>query len=95
MIKFIIALALMLPVVGMCQDSSKLQYIPTSNFRHMKAIFTTVYSPKVYKGYVLEQENVLRVGDKLIPIWTAISYSKKRLFGRKTYKVWEIVVQGD
>lgn len=84
--KVVILIALLLPFILQSQMLK-----PTGNSRTIEQSFMTIYSTKVYKGYVVQYEYTLQ--QKWGPgysIWLGKKYYRKRFIGRKWYKPKEI-----
>jgi len=61
--------------------------LPTGKYRTVKGSFTTIYSPKMRKGWVFERE--MEMGG--IPYWEPVGYSRRKfLLFRRKYGLWEI-----
>lgn len=84
--KVIILVALLLPFMLQSQMLK-----PTGNSRTVEQAFMTIYSTKMYRGYVYQEEYTIQ--QKWGPgfnIWINKKYCRKRLIGRKWYKPKEI-----
>lgn len=84
--RVIVLVALLLPFMLYSQMLK-----PTGNRRTIEQTFMTIYSTKMYKGYVMQQEYTVQVKGCLnFPVWVNKKYYRKVLIGKKSYKPKEI-----
>lgn len=84
--KIVVLIALLLPFMLQSQMLK-----PTGNRRTIEQSFMTVYSTKMYKGYVMQEEYVMQQKwGPGITIWLNKKYYRKRLIGRRWYTTKEI-----
>lgn len=83
--KTIVLIALLVPFMVQSQIT------PTGNSRTIEQTFMTIYSTKMYKGYVYQEEYTIK--EKWytgVTIWVNKRYCRKVFIGRKWYKPKEI-----
>jgi len=64
------------------------QPYPTGRTRTVRSTFQTIYTPRTYKGWVMEREMQIANSPSY---WEPIGYSRRKtLLFRKKYSLWEI-----
>lgn len=79
----IVLLVILLPTALFAQAQ-------TGRYRTVKQSFSTIYSPKTYNGYIMQQEIIVVAEDSIRHVWNDLYYTRNTLFGKKKYNLWEI-----